>query len=313
MVADTILVDTRKVYGPHKSSDPISLIIEGQDSIFWVKDGARETPGTQTKLILRKNKNPWDDLTEDKFIQSVENVIPNPPFPIHIQTENQDKFRDQNSFEEMVASSLKDYSWDEHENLKEIEISLNFESEGIKGSVIIGILEKHGRPVEMIEMTSKDVEIDGINYLLEKKINIADNKIDLYSTSITIDDDGNVETDSSQRSIANSRSKIALHGIEVSTTFFPQAWSMQRNQVKISWPFPMLIIVDICGNRDIDLNSARSKIIMSDNWINFEEDLARIICTKLSETVENHYWNDLKNILSKSNNEIFLRGLQEVL
>jgi len=312
MVADTILVDTRKVYGPHKSSDPISLVIEGQDSIFWVKDGDRKIPGTQTKLILRKYKNPWDDLNETKFIQSVENVVPNPPFPIHIHTENQDKYRDQNSFNESVASSLKDYSWDEHENLKEIEITLNHNSEGIKGSAIIGILEKHGKPVESIEITNKNVEIDGEVYQLEKNINIADNKIELYSTSITIDDDGNIETESSQRSIANSRSKIALHGIEVSTTFFPQFWNMQRNQAKISWPFPMLIIIDICGNRDIDLNSARNKIITSDNWIKFEEDLAKIICAEISKTVDEEYWRELKAILKRSENEIFLRGFQKV-
>lgn len=313
MVADTILVDTRKVYGPHKSSDPISLIIEGQDSIFWVRDGVREVPGTQTKLILRKNKNPWDNLNEEKFIQSVENVVPNPPFPIQINTKNQNSFRDQNSFKKLVASSLKDYSWDDHENLNEIEITLDYVLEGISGSVLIGILEKHGKPVEKIEMTNKNVEIDGEIYQLEKSINIADNEIELYSTSITIDDDGNIETDSSKRTLAKSKSKIALHGIGVPTTFFPLPWDMQRNQVKISWPFPMLIIVDICGYRDIDLNSARNKIIMSDNWIKFEEDLARIICTKIAESVPIKYWNELKSLFNKSKNEVFLRGFQQVV
>jgi len=162
-------------------------------------------------------------------------------------------------------------------------------------------------------VTSKDVEIDGEQFQLEKSINISDNEIDLFSTSITIDDDGNIETDSSKRSLAKSKSKIALHGIEVPTTFFPQFWDMQRNQVKISWPFPMLIIVDICGHRDIDLNSARNKIIMSDNWIKFEEDLARIICTKISKSVSIDYWNELKNIFNKSKNQVFLRGFQQVV
>ena len=313
MVADTILVDTRKLYGPHKSSDPISLIIEGQDSIFWVRDGVREIPGTQTKLILRKNKNPWDNLSEQKFIHSVENVVLNPPFPIQVHTENRSSLRDQNSFKELVASSLKDYSWDEHENLNEIEITLDAVHEGISGSAIVGILEKHGKPVEKIEVTNKDVEIDGEKFQLEKSINISDNEIELFSTSITIDDDGNIETDSSKRPLAKSKSKIALHGIEVPTTFFPQFWDMQRNQVKISWPFPMLIIVDICGHRDIDLNSARNKIIMSDNWIKFEEDLARIICTKISKSVSIDYWNELKNIFNKSKNQVFLRGFQQVV
>jgi hypothetical protein len=110
---------------------------------------------------------------------------------------------------------------------------------------------------------------------LNKSINISDNEIKLFSTNITIDDDGNVEATSLRRSLAESKSRIALHGIEVSTTLFPNTWNMQRNQAKLSWPFPILIVVDICGNRDIDLNSARDKIILSDNWMKFEEDLSQ--------------------------------------
>jgi HSP90 family molecular chaperone len=54
MVADTLIVETRKVYGPHDSSEPINLTVEGQESIFWIKPGERKIPGTSTKLILRK-------------------------------------------------------------------------------------------------------------------------------------------------------------------------------------------------------------------------------------------------------------------
>src|SRR5258706_8012098 len=64
MVADTLVVDTRRVYGPHKSSAPINITIEGQESIFWIKPGQLDIPGTKTKLVLRKNKNPWQKLSE---------------------------------------------------------------------------------------------------------------------------------------------------------------------------------------------------------------------------------------------------------
>jgi len=312
MVADSFHVDTRKLYGPHKSSNPISLVIEGQDSIFWVKDGTRKIPGTQTKLILRKNKNPWDNLSEEKFIQSVESVVPNPPLPISVTTTNKSIIRDQNSFKDLVASSLKSYSWGEHDNVKEIEIILDDINEGISGSAIIGILEKHSKPVKRIEMTNKEVVIDGETFQLEKSISVSKNEIELSSTSITIDDDGNVETESSERSLAKSKCKIALHGIQVPTTLFPDFWNRQQNQVEISWPFPMLLIIDICGHRDIDLNSARNKIITSDNWLKFEEDLARMICTKISESVPVEYWNDLKKIFTKSKSHFFLRGFQQV-
>ncbi|HVJ49635.1 HD domain-containing protein [Desulfitobacterium sp.] len=187
MVTDTILVDTRKLYGPHKSSDPISLMIEGQDSIFWIKDGVREIPGTQTKLILRKNENPWQDLSEQKFINLVEEAVPNPPFPIQITTLSQTKMRDERSFKELTATSLKDYSWDEHENLKEIEMEFNDVSEGIIGSAIIGILEKNGMPIKKFDMINKNIEIEGEMYQLDKSIKISNNEIELSTTTVTID------------------------------------------------------------------------------------------------------------------------------
>ena len=46
MVADTLIVDTRRVYGPHDSSEAMNISIEGQESIFWIKPGQREVPGT---------------------------------------------------------------------------------------------------------------------------------------------------------------------------------------------------------------------------------------------------------------------------
>jgi len=82
MVADTLVVDTRRVYGPHSSSEPLNLRIEGQESIFWIKQGERSIPGTSTKLILRKNRHPWERMSEEEFIKSVETVVPNPPFKI---------------------------------------------------------------------------------------------------------------------------------------------------------------------------------------------------------------------------------------
>jgi hypothetical protein len=49
MVADTMIVDTRRVYGPHESGEALTLTIEGQESIFWIQKGSRATPGTTTR------------------------------------------------------------------------------------------------------------------------------------------------------------------------------------------------------------------------------------------------------------------------
>lgn len=314
MVADTLIVDTKRVYAPHKSSDALNLTVEGQDSIFWIREGNREIPGTTTKLILRKSENPWGNMSEDNFIQSVENVIPNPPFKINIQTKSHEKVRDENSFKDVTAISLKDYSWSKNENIKTFEISLNKKEIGIIGSAIIAILESHGEPVITIDLNSRDVEIEGEIYTLEKNIKLSENSISESSKSISINDDGEITEESSSNVFARSQSRLSLHGIEVPTTLFPDSWRKKANQIKLLWPFPLVIVIDICGNRDLDLNSSRTEIIMSDKWLDFEEQLAFVVCSEIASIVTADYWIMLKDIFTqRSENEIFLRAMNKVI
>jgi hypothetical protein len=314
MVADTLIVDTKRVYAQHKSSDALNITVEGQESIFWIREGKREMPGTTTKLILRKARNPWDKMSEEAFVKSVENVIPNPPFKINIQTTSHKKVRDENSFkEEVTAISLKDYSWDENENIRTFEIPLDKKEIGILGSAIVAILESHGRPVKSIDLNSRDVEIEGEIFTLEKDIRLSENSISESSKSITINDEGEIQEESSSKEFAHSKSRLSLHGIEVPTTLFPETWRMKANQVRLSWPFPLVIVVDICGNRDLDLNSSRTEIIMSEKWIDFEEELAFLICSSIANSVTSDYWNEIKIIFTeRTKNETFLRGINRV-
>lgn len=313
MVADTLIVDTKRILGPHKSSDPINVTVEGQESIFWIKSGLREVPGTTTKLILRKAKNPWDKMSEEEFIKSVERVIPNPPFKINIETTKTKTIRDENSFNEVTAESLKDYSWKEKENIRTFEISFNKKEHGFIGSTVIAILESQGRPIEQIALNSREIEIEGSVYTLERNLTISENSIKENSKSITIDDDGDINENNSYSEYARSKSRISLHGIEIPTTLFPNSWEKKANQVKITWPFPLVIVIDICGKRDLDLNSSRTEIIMSEKWINFEEELAFQVCNAVAENVSLDYWNEWKIILLKSSkNEPFLRALNKI-
>jgi len=313
MISDVLIVDTKRVYAPHESGEPLNITVEGEESIFWIKDGERKIPGTTTKLILRKNKNPWQQMTEERFIQSVENVIPNPPFTIKINTLSHNKKIDENSFQQRSASSLYDYSWAENENIKTIDMKFNKENSGIVGSATVAILESAGKPVERVELNSKDVEIEGETFTLEREIHIAENSIVESSKSITISDDGDIREDDSTRKFAHSKSVIALHGIEIPSSLFPDYWVQKNNQVKISWPFPLVIVVDVCGNRDLDLNSARTEIIKSDKWYDFEEELAYLICKKISQKVSKKYWDELKDIFKKrTKNETFLRALSRL-
>ncbi|MDF1818385.1 MAG: ATP-binding protein [Immundisolibacteraceae bacterium] len=312
MVADTLVVDTRRVYGPHKSSDPINLRVEGQDSIFWIKPGQREVPGTSTKLFLRKSKNPWDRMDEDEFISSVENVIPNPPFKIEIETDSTRKIKDENSFKQIKAESLKDRSWDEHDNIKEISIDFNDSSKGFVGSAVIAILESHGLPTTRIQVTSNSIEIEGELYDLEKNISIGGKEISESTTSISIDEDGEIDQSNSYSALYQSNSRLSLHGIEVPFSLFPESWREQHNQVKLKWPFPVLIVIDIGGNLDLDLNASRTQIIMSDKWIILEEILAEEICLNIVKSVAPDYWKALERVLKDSTkNEVFLRGLSK--
>lgn len=314
MISDVLIVDTKRVYGPHKSSDPLNITVEGQESIFWIKDGHREVPGTTTKLILRNNKNPWEDMTEDKFIQNVENVIPNPPFAINIETASHKKIRNENSFKEITSYSLKDYSWNENENIKFIEIDIDRADIGILGSATIAILESQDMPVESIELNSRDIEVEGHTYTLERELKIDVNSIEETSKSITISDDGEIRTDNSSSTLAKSKSKLSLHGIEIPSSLFPETWRMKNNQVKIVWPFPFILVIDILGERDLDLNSPRTEIIFSDKWTDFEESLANIICVGIKNSVSKEYWNNLLEIFETAkSSDNFKRAIKELI
>lgn len=300
MVADTLVVDTRRVRGSHDYSEPLNLTVEGQESIFCIKPSNKNAPGTSTKLFLRKHKHPWDKMSDDKFIRSVERVTPNPPFSISIESKSHKKLIDENSFKAIKAESLKDYSWDDkHENIREFNIELIDVSNGFVGSAIVAVLESHSVPAEKIEIPPKKVEIDGDFFDLDKFISCGTNEIISHSSSITIDDDGKVKLSISDYPLARSKSRLSLHGIEVPTTLFPDYWQMQNNQVKLKWPLPVLIVIDICGNMDLDLNSSRTQIIMSEKWTIFEEKLCFALLSGIADAVDLDYWIALKNILNK--------------
>ncbi len=313
MVSDTLIVDTKKVYAPYSSTEPLNITIEGQDSIFWIREGQRLTPGTKTRLILRKKKNPWEKQSADQFIQAVENVVPNPPFQIVIESLGKNKERNEKSFGTIDPAGLKNHSWNSNENLRELRVPYANKDYGILGTAIVALLESQGRPVSHIETRSKKVEIDEVEYELMKSINLNENEIELHSTSITIDDDGNVTTSTGYSPLAKSQSRISLHGIEIPVSLFPETWRMQRNQARLQWPFPVLLVIDICGQRDLDLNSARNQIVLGDKWVDFEENLARLTCESIRNQVGPEYWASLQTLLQEaSKSEVFTRAIEAV-
>jgi hypothetical protein len=252
-------------------------------------------------------------MSDEQFIKSVEKGIPNPPFKINIITSSNQKTLDENSFKNILTSTLYDYSWEENENIRTFNIELNQEKKGILGSVTVAILEHEGKPIDNIELNSREVEVEGQTFTLERKIRLSINKIEEISKSITIDDKGDIRKDDSWNYLVQSKSRISLHGIEIPSSLFPETWMQKNNQVTISWPFPLIIIIDICGNRDLDLNSPRTEIIQSNKWFDFEEELAYLICKSISNKVSKTYWNELyKVFLNNTKNESFLRAIKKL-
>jgi molecular chaperone HtpG len=313
MVADSIEVETRRVYAPHESSDPLRVTVEGQEGIFWIRSGERKTPGTSTKLILRKSKNPWERMNPVEFIKSVESIVPNPPFQIAIESESDKKTIDESSFIDVVAETLKDHNWRSHENVAEFEVTLSDSKRGFIGSAIVAVLERNGFPVDKIDVHSKTVDVDGQSFSLEKSIRVDGTKIRINSTSIEIDDNADISQSVSISTLADSKSKLSLHGIEVSASLFPESWNMQKNQVRLNWPLPLLLVIDICGQRDLDLNSARTQIIMSEKWTELEEELSFTIFSRVVEQISAEYWEKLKTILlASTKNPNFLAGINRI-
>lgn len=299
MVADTLIVDTKRVYAEHKSSDPLNITVEGQDSIFWIKDGGRNLPGTTTKLILRETKNPWKHYNSEGFIKSIKSIIPNPPFKINIITDEDSQSIDETAFKEITTEDLKDYYWQSHENVKYYSINLDNFDLGIKGIAEIGILFRKNVPTVEISLESKEINIEGSDYNLDKRIWAKENQIEEESTSITINDDYDITTHKSTSSIAKSKSKLSLHGIEVPTTLFPERWYKKENQATLSFPFPILLLIDICGRRDLDLNSSRTEVILGEKWDDFEQTLIKLICSELSKQMKPKDWKLLKDVFHK--------------
>ncbi len=306
MIADTIEVETKRLKEQFDYDKPLKLIIEGHDSIFTILKSDKKVPGTSTKLLLRE-KNPWKKMTESQFMRSVQNVFPNPPFTVNIETDKEKLSYTQNDFKNLDAVELKDYSWKEEENIKEVKITLA--ENDFYGNAVVAILEKDKAPVKIINKLSKEVIIDDETFELNMEIRLGVNEIDKSSSTIDVDDEGNIKSSSHYSTLAKSKSRFSLHGINYAGNLFPEYYNRDKKSM-LKWPLPILIILDVQGENGLDLNSARNEIIYNDKWNKFEEMLAYIICKGLKKSLNPKYWQQLVPILlEKSESENFTSGL----
>ena len=311
MVSDSLEVETKKIYGPNDSSDPINMVVEGQESVFWIKKGSRSTVGTCSKLILR-DRHPWEHLNAKNFIKAVRTVIPNPPFKVKIQALEESAVFD--TFQTLSVEDLKDNTWEKNNNIKTVSIDISSEEVGLVGKAVVGILEDFdGLPTKQVEFPTKEVMIDGKKFELATKLEIDDNKINQSSTTIGFDRVGEIVPSSSVQWFAQSKTQVSLNGIEVAFDLVPRAWAAKKNQVILSLPFPLVLIIDVCGHRDLDLNTARTEILKGEKWDSFEEELSFQLCSGIKAKVDIGYWEHLlKKTLANSPNHNFNRGLLRV-
>lgn len=310
MVADSIEVETKRLKDKYEYDNPLKVIIEGYDSIFTILRSEKKEPGTATKLFLRKNKNPWAKLDNSEFIAAVKSSISKPDIPINIITDKENISYTKKDFYNVKAESLKDYSWKKDDNIKEIQIT--FKENGFEGNAIVGIIEKNNIPVKKIERLSKKVRIDDEEFELSMEILYSTNKIIKNSTTIDVTDGGEINSNSSNTYLAESKSKFSIHGINYSGELFP-SWITKEKKTMLKWPMPILLILNLGGTNDLDLNSARNEIIFSDKWNVFEQTLAFIICTKIKEKVTSEYWEKLVKIYKKTKCENFEIGISNLL
>lgn len=303
MVCDSMEVETRRIKERFECDEALHISIEGYESLFVISDSGRKEPGTDTILTLRP-VHPWDRMSEEEFIQCVKTIVPNPAVQIDIKTDKVCESYSSEHFDELDLEPLLDYSWNNKKYIRKLSIDLTNEEYGFKGNGCIGILVKNNVPVGEIEILSKDVEIDGEIYTLSADIKYSTNCIENTSTSISADENGNIDIDTSWYETCSSKSSLSIHGIEVPCNLFSNHTNISSKAV-LKIPFPFSFRLDIGDNSDLNLNSARDHIIYDEKWLKFEENLYQIICKQLKMALKSSDWKTLKKIIQKSQSKLF--------
>lgn len=300
MVCDSLEVNTRRVTSRYQFDDSLKVSVEGYESLFTITDSERAEPGTDTRLKLRK-LHPWNEMNNEKFIESIKNLIPLPPFEIRIKTENNEGICSPDNFEELDLSPIQDYTWMresdiEKGNIKIIGIELNYKDIGFRGTASVACIFKSGMPVNSVEILSKDIYIDGESYPLSYDISYGSNYIKKSSTRIEVNEEGEITSSSSYQEIARSKSALSIHGIEVPCNLFSDYTNYGQKSV-LHFPFPITFRLDVGGNNDLNLNSARTQIIYDDIWLNFEKQFFEVVCQRLKLTMEKEIWHSFKKVM----------------
>lgn len=305
MVCDNMEVETKKVLGPYQTDEAIKISIEGYDSLFVITAGSRCEPGTRTVLKLRET-HPWLRMTKSQFVACVKKLVPLPPFDIEIHCSDIQEVCSPNSFEELDLTLENDYSWDKEENIKIVQFDLNDEEKGFRGKAEIAYITNHrGQIIKSLDICQKDVVVDDETFTLSSSISYSTNCIHKSTTSLEVDEEGDIDSHESFRKICESSSYLSVHGIDVPCSLFSNYTNYGQKAV-LEFPFPIRFRLDVGSVNDLNLNSARTQIIYDEVWITFERQFTETVLCKIKKTVSSSIWNNMKDIFKKNTkSEVF--------
>ncbi|OCN02279.1 hypothetical protein A7X67_06435 [Clostridium sp. W14A] len=306
MVCDNMEVETKKVLGPYQTDEAIKISIEGYDSLFIITTGSRREPGTKTILKLRE-VHPWQRMKKSEFIECVKKLVPLPPFDIEIHCSDIQEVCSPNSFQELDLTLDNDYSWDREENIKIVQFDLNDEEKGFHGKAEIAyIADRHGDILKSLDICQKDVIVDGETFTLSSSISYATNCIHKSTTSLEVDEEGDINSQESFRKVCESSSILSVHGIDVPCSLFSNYTNYGQKAV-LEFPFPLRFRLDVGSANDLNLNSARTQIIYDEIWMTFERQFTETLLGKIKESVTSNLWIKMKDIFRhKIESEMFI-------
>lgn len=312
MVADALSVETRRLLGPHSSGDPVGVLIEGPDSVFWIRSGTRDAPGTRTELMLRPG-HPWETLSCDELRKVVEGLVPASPIRIEVRAPK-GRAKSIRGYRKIAAEHFR--SWRTTSHARNFDISLDDRIVGIGGRAVVAILEDAAGPTDRLELFRRSVSIEGEfgSYTLDNELRVAQDSIDHHSDSLTIEGH-DIDVSNSWSSECSSIAHISVHGFSVPMTIFRSVWGggSPRSKVRLCMPFPVFLQVDFYGNTNLSLNTSRTEIIFDEKWTQCARILINKILLGIKQQVKQDYWHRLVEIMQEtSNDDMFLGVLREI-
>ncbi|MBK8803988.1 MAG: ATP-binding protein [Fibrobacteres bacterium] len=295
MITDSLQIETRRVLGPHESSEALDISVEGQESVFCIRRGKRKKPGTAVKIQLKEPISSNNPYYKPSFHEIIRSTIPNPPFEITIYEETKTHIINEKTFYEKNAADLLDYSWKKYSEVQIIPLEIENREIGILGTAVVAILTADNLPTFSASLKSYNIEISGKEYNIKRRLSLSSNHISLDEPKIAPVDDGEISIEDNSSYEYNSKSQISLHGIDIPAPLFPDPWKMRDYNVKFNWPIPVILKIDIRNPMDLDLNASRTQFLHSEKWDIFERAILHQIFNELNKKMGIAFMKHLKD------------------